>query len=136
MSQIVPNAIEVEVLDQLFSEDMTLKIYGNNVTPDGESQAGDFTEIAGGGYASKALVVADWNQVVGDPSYNVYNATQTWTFTGPIDAPGTIYGYFITRDSDGELMWSERFPAGVIPFSPINGSIIKVLPKFTCQSAF
>lgn len=136
MSQIVPNSVEVEVLEQLFSEDMTLKIYGNNVTPDGESQAADFNEIAGGGYTSKPLVVAEWALVSGDPSYKVYLSTQQWDFTGPIDAPGTIFGYYITRDSDGALMWAERFLEAIVPFEPINGSIIKVLPKFTCQSAF
>lgn len=135
MSQIVPNSVEIEVLDTLFAEDMTLKLYGNNVTPDGESQAVDFTEIAGGGYASIALPSSGWSQVDGDPSYNVAPVKQ-WTFTGPINAPGSIYGYYVTRDSDSKLMWAERFPSGVVPFSPIAGSIIKVLPKFTCQSAF
>jgi len=136
MSQVVPDALEVEVLTELFADAMTMRIFGNNTTPVGTSVTGDFTEIAGGGYAAKALLPGDWSIVSGDPSYSVYSSTQTWTFTGPINAPGTIYGYYVTRDSDNKLMWAERFSSGIVPFSPIGGSVIKVLPKFTAQSAF
>jgi hypothetical protein len=136
MSQVVPDTLEREVLDDIFSENMTLRLFGNNVTPDSDSQTADFNEISGGGYVSNPLLSANWLEVNGNPSYNVYNSTQEWVFTDPIDAPGSIYGYYVTRDVDNKLMWAERFPSAVVPFSPINGSIIKVLPKFTCQSAF
>lgn len=136
MSLIVPNAYEVEALNDLLTPPLTLRLYGNAATPSGTSTAAAFTEITGGGYAAKPLTLANWNISAGDPSQAVYNATQAWTFTGIIDPPGTIYGYFVTRDSDGLLMWAERFPAANVPFVPINGSIIKILPKYTAQSAF
>ena len=133
MTLVIPNAQEVEVLTNRLTPDHTLKIYGNNVTPGPTSVAGDFTEIAGGGYASKPITFANWNITPGTPTVALYNATQSFVFTGPIGGAGTIYGYFITRNSDGILLLAERFPAGVVPFSPINGSFIRVTPRITCE---
>lgn len=136
MPLVIPNVQEVEVLTNRLNTPMTIRLYGNNVTPTGLTTAAAFTEIAGGGYANKPLTFANWNISPGDPSIAVYNATQTWTFTGIINAPGTVYGYYITRNSDGLLILSERFPAGVIPFSPIAGSVVRVLPRYSAQSQF
>lgn len=136
MSLIVPNELETEILTDKLNTALTLRLYGNNVTPTGTTTAGAFTEIAGGGYTNKALTFGNWTITSGDPSTAVYNTTQEWTFTGVIDAPGTIYGYYVTRNSDGKLMWSERFPSAIVPFSPIAGSIIRVLPRFSAQSQF
>lgn len=136
MGLVVPDVLEVEILTDKLTPALTLKLFGNNATPAGSSSAASFTEISGGGYASKPLVLAGWNITAGDPSVAIYNTVQKWTFTGPINAPGTIYGYFVIRNSDGKLMWAERFAAGVVPFVPIVGSIINVFPKFTAQSQF
>lgn len=136
MGLVVPDALENEILTEKLTPALTLKLYGNNATPAGSSSAASFTEIAGGGYVSKPLTFANWSIVSGDPSSAMYNTTQTWTFTGPINAPGTIYGYFVTRNSDGKLMWAERFASGVVPFAPVVGSKINVAPKFTAQSQF
>jgi hypothetical protein len=136
MSQVVPDALEVEVLTTLLTPALTLKLYSNNVTPTGLSSAASFTEVSGGGYTSLPLTFANWTITSGDPSSAVYNATQSWNFTGVTSAPGTIYGYYVIRNSDGKLMWAERFSSGLVPFTPIAGSIIRVLPKFTAQSEF
>lgn len=136
MSQVVPNQLEVEILNTLLNTALTLRLYGNNVTPSGLSTAATFTEIAGGGYAGIPLTFANWNIVSGDPSQASYNAVQKFNFTGAINAPGSIYGYYVTRNSDGHLMWAERFAAALVPFAPVAGSIIQVLPIFTAQSAF
>jgi hypothetical protein len=134
MSTIVPDALELEVLNDLLASAMTLKLYSNNVTPTGATTAAAFTEVTGGGYASKALTFANWSIVSGDPTTGTYNAVQTWTFTGATGGPGTIYGYYVTRDSDGKLMFAERFATTLVPFSPIAGSQIRVLPVFKAQS--
>ncbi len=136
MGLVVPDVLEVEILTEKLTPNLSLKLYGNNVTPSGSSSAASFTEIAGGGYLAKPLTFVNWSITGGDPSVAIYSLVQKWTFTGPINAPGTIYGYYVTRDSDGKLMWAERFSAGVVPFSPIVGSIIQVLPRFTAQSQF
>ncbi len=136
MTLKVPNELEVFILTSTLTPALTMKLYGNDKTPANADTSAAYTEIAGGGYASKPLTFANWGITAGTPSVALYNATQIWTFTGPIDAPGTIYGYFVTRNSDGKLMWAERFPAANVPFSPVNGSVIRVLPRFTAESQF
>jgi|SRR5262245_5712025 len=135
MSMKVPNAVEVEVITTLLTPNLTLKLYGNDKTPADGDVAANYTEISGGGYANKPLTFANWTITSGAPSAGSYPG-QTWIFTGPINAPGTIYGYYVTRDSDGKLMWAERFPSANVPFGPVNGSKIVVLPRFTAESQF
>lgn len=134
MGFIVPNTIEIEVITAVLTPALTMRLYGNNFTPTPTSIAANFTEIVGGGYVAKALIFANWRITGGDPSEAQYLTLQKWTFTGPINPPGTIYGYYVTRNSDGKLMWAERFPAANVPFSPIVGSIVAVLPRFDAQS--
>lgn len=136
MGLVVPNVLEVEILTDKLNTPLTLRIFGNNYVPIGASATANFTEIIGGGYANKPLTFPNWTITSGDPSIALYNIQQQWNFTGAINAPGTIYGYFVTRNSDGKLMWAERFPSGFLPFTPIAGSLIKILPRFTGQSAF
>ncbi len=135
MTLIVPNTREIAVLTEFLTPALTMRLYGNNATPSGTSVAADFTEIVGGGYANKPITFANWGINGGSPTVALYNAVQEWTFTGVINAPGTVYGYFLTRNSDGLLMWAERFPSGLVPFVPIAGSIIRVTPRITCESA-
>lgn len=138
MSIVIPDAIEIEVITSVLTPALTMRLYGNNKVPAHGDTIAAYTEIAGGGYVSKPLTFVNWNLVAGEPSVASYNALVTWTFTGVINAPGTIYGYYVMRNIDGKLVWAERFPAANVPFAPIaaGGSIIRVLPKFSAQSQF
>jgi len=136
MSQVVPNTLEVEILNDVLTNALTLRLYSNNFTPSGSMAIGSFTEVTGGGYTSFPLTFANWTITAGDPSTALYNASQTFTFTGPTTGPGTIYGYYVTRNSDNALMWAERFPPANVPFVPIAGSGIRILPAFSAQSQF
>lgn len=136
MGMVVPNVVENEILTAALTPALTLRLYSSDTTPIGTTLAAAFIEVVGGGYANKPLIFANWGIIQGNPTTALYNAVQTWTFTGPTNAPAVIYGYYVTRNSDGKLMWAERFAAGVIPFAPILGSIIKVTPRFTAQSLF
>jgi hypothetical protein len=135
MSLVVPDAVEVIILQLFLNTPLTLRIFGNDATPGPASTAASFTEIAGGGYAGKALTYAGWGFTPNAPSVALY-AKQTWIFTGPINAPGVIYGYYVTRNSDGILLWAERFPPAVVPFTPILGSVAEVTPRFTGSSVY
>jgi len=134
MSLVVPNNREAEILGVMLNTALTLRLYSNNRTPAGTDATVDYTEVAGGGYVAKALVFANWDITEGGPSIALYDTMQEWTFTGVTTAPSTIYGYYITRDSDSKLMWAERFPSGSVPFNPVNGSIIRVIPRITADS--
>lgn len=135
MSLKINNVIEVEVLTAMINVALTLRLYGNDYTPIDNDVAANYTEIAGGGYANKSLLFANWTITTGTPSTAIY-AAQTWIFTGVINAPGTVYGYYVTRNTDGKLLCAERFPAANVPFGPINGSKIVVLPRLTVESQF
>lgn len=139
MGFLVPKALLLEVLQAQVNAPLgwTLKLYGNNKTPaPGDSTAG-YTEIAGGGYVAKPIVSASWTiNSSGDFPQAIYNTTQLWTFTGAINSPGTIYGYFMTRNSDSKLMLAERFSTALVPFSPELGSEIRVLPRYSVRSQF
>lgn len=136
MGFIVPNAVELEVLNEILADAWTIRLYGNNKIPLGADSAAGYTEIAGGGYANKPLTFANWTITAGDAPQGVYNAVQEWIFTGAITAPGTIYGYYVTRNSDGLLMLAERFSSALVPFAPIAGSKIVVLPRYSVLSQF
>jgi hypothetical protein len=135
MGQTVVDAIELIVINARLAGPLTLRLYGNDKTPAHGDSVGAYTEIAGGGYVAKPLLFANWVITSGEPATGTY-PTQTFAFTGPINAPGTIYGYYVTLDSDGSLQWAQRFPSASVPFAPINGSQIIIVPKYTVQSQF
>mgnify|MGYP001591713260 CR=1 FL=1 len=135
MSLVVPDAVEVIILQMFLNTPLTIRLFGNNATPGPASTAASFTELVGGGYANKPLIFAGWGFTPNAPSVALY-AKQSWTFTGPVNAPGTLYGYYVTRDSDGILLWAERFGPAVVPFTPIVGSLVEVTPRFTGSSVF
>lgn len=134
MSLVVANAQELEVLAwYLQTEDLFLRLYTNNVTPNETSTAASFNNVVAGGsgYVPKTLDKTLWLLTAGDPSYGEY-PEQVFGFAGAIDIPGTIYGYYVVNAA-GTLRWAERFPGANVPFSPINGSTIKFTPRFACS---
>jgi hypothetical protein len=124
---MIPNVAEQLILEQFVTDDLTLKLYSNDITPAETDTAATFTEIAGGGYASKILVSGSWIITSGDPSQALYVA-QDFAFTGVTNAPATVYGYYLV-DSSNVLRGAERFSASVVPFTPENGSLIRITPR-------
>lgn len=106
---------------------LTLKLFVNNITPADTDTASTYTVAVGGGYADKTLNMGSWTITVGnDPSDAVY-AEQTWTFTGALTTNTTIYGYYVV-DADGVLQWAEKLASAFTPAN--NGDQLKVTPKF------
>ena len=109
-------------------ENLLLKLYSNNITPDETDTAGTYTELSGNGYAAKTLTGSSWTITAGAPSLAEY-AQQTFSFTG---AAGNVYGYFLVGATSGILKWAERFTDG--PYNvTASGDAIKVTPKLTLQ---
>lgn len=128
VDEMIPNVAEVIAAQNfLTAGNLTLKLFSNNVTPAEGDTASSYTEVAGGGYVSKTLSNSSWTITAGDPTKGTY-AAQDFSFTGPTNAPGTIYGYFLV-DGSNVLRGSERFGAGVVPFNPVLGSLIRITPK-------
>jgi|SRR5678816_1030305 hypothetical protein len=135
MGFIVTDALEVEVLNTLLNTPLSLRLFSNNFTPIGTMAIGSFTEVAGGGYAAKPILFAGWT-IVSGVSRATFSPLQQWTFTGPPSGPGTVYGYYLTRDSDSRVYLAERFSAALVPFNPVNGSNIRVALAFDATSQF
>lgn len=133
MSICVTDVGKIKALQLYLADALTLKLYSNNVTPSKLKVAGDFTEVIGGGYANFSLTFAHWVIIGGSPGRADYDELKTFSFTGVTTGPGTIYGYFVV-DAGGVLRWAERFP--VVPFTPILGSFIKLIPRFSAGSIF
>ena len=128
MTLVVPNVGEQSALNKLLNQNLTLKLFSNNITPGETDTAASYTEVSGGGYASKPLTFANWTVTPGAPTAALYNAAQDFSFTGATGAPSTIYGYYIV-DGSNVLILAERFAPAVVPFTPIAGSLIRITPR-------
>ena len=97
MAIVITNAGKQKALSYLVGKDYTtdpliLRLFTNNLTPEVDDDISVFTETTGGGYATKSLDPVSWTVQNGSATY----PQQTWTFTGNA---GTVYGYYITRNS-------------------------------------
>ena len=135
MALVVPNASEVIMLNYILNKDapenISMLLYVNNVIPDENSTEATFTEMTNGlGYTTGgiSLTPGSWSVISGNPSQAEHTEV-SWTFTG---AAGNVYGYYVTRDTGGELLWAERFTNG--PFNiTTNGDEIKITPRLTLE---
>lgn len=110
---------------------LTLRLFSNNHTPAHEDTNASYTEVAGGGYAAFALTGGSWTIVAGSPSTASY-AAHSFTFTGATNAPGTIYGYYIT-DNNSKVIVAQLLTSP--PFTPVNnGDAVVVNPQITLAS--
>lgn len=134
MTILVPNVGENIALSYLVGKTTTVRdliynLFATNVTPAETDTAGSYTAAAGGGYASKTLTGASWTVTNGAPTSAAY-AQQTWTFTGALTTNATVYGYFVTRVTDADLVLAETFTN----FTPANnGDQILLTPQITCD---
>ena len=134
MTLLVPNVGENIALSYLVGKtttvrDLIYRLFATNVTPAETDTAGTYTEAAGGGYASKTLTGASWTVTNGAPTEAAY-AQQTWTFTGTLTTNPTVYGYYVTRVTDADLVLAETFTS----FTPTNnGDQILLTPKITAD---
>jgi hypothetical protein len=133
MVGVVVNNGEKVALDYLTGKvttvrNLILRLFKNDVTPDDSFTAASFTEADFTGYAGITLSGASWTNTAGDPATGVY-AEQTFTSTANQSAQ-PIYGYYITRATDGDLIACERFSNG--PYNVANnGDTIKLAPSIS-----
>lgn len=134
MTILVPNTGEVIALNYLVNKvtttrDLIYRLFATNVTPAETDTAGSYTEATGGGYAAKTLTGASWTVTGGAPSTASY-AQQDYTFTGALTTNDTVYGYYVTRATDADLVLAETFTA----FTPANnGDKILLTPQITAD---
>lgn len=121
------------ITNKTTQRDWVAKLWTNNYTPvignpSGGSVAGDFTEAAGGGYASITLTGASWT--AGDDGVDdglLTYADLVWTFTGALTSNATIYGCFFVQATSGLLMLAAK---DTNPYTPTaNGDTYRVPPS-------
>lgn len=93
---------------------LTLKLFVNDVTPADDDVIGDYTEAAGGGYAAKTLTASSFTVSTVDGIVQAAYAKQDFVFSGALTTNPAIYGVFIV-DADGVLICAERAAATYTP---------------------
>lgn len=133
MPFVVPDTFEIVTLGLMVGkvpiESLILHLFINDITPSESDDVGDYTEANGDGYAAVPLTPINWVFTPGTPASATY-PQRTFTFTAPAES---VYGYFITRATTGDLVLAERFDTG--PASIQNaGDEIKITPKITLRN--
>lgn len=131
MAVIVPNTAEIlwikHALNHTSPENLSLKLFSNNITLSATTVIGDFTEVTGGGYAAKTLTGSSWSVATnGSGEAEATYAAQTFTFTGTIGGSGIVYGYYYVQVTSGALIACEKFASSFTP--SVNGDAITFTP--------
>jgi len=131
---LVPNVGEDLALQYLVNkaspQNLVLRLFKSNTTPAEGDTAGTYTEADFTGYAALTLAGASWTVTPGAPSQAAY-AQQTFTSSAE-QASQSIYGYYLTRLTGGELVYAERFTDGPYAIAHL-GDAIKVTPQITAD---
>ena len=114
MSAIFTDTAALALLQALTSNDFTLKLFTNDITPSDTDTAGMYTEALGGGYAAKTLVGGSWSASIVDNIAQTTYVMQIFTFTSALDNGNSIYGYYLV-DGSGNLVSARRL---VAPYTP------------------
>lgn len=127
----VPDVGENLVLEMITNktaaQDLSLRLYQNNITPSDTDTAATYTVANFTGYANIALTGASWNAASGGSI--AYGSQQTFTLTG---GSNSIYGYYVVQSVSGVLLYSERDPSAPFNMS-VSGDNIKVTPTITAN---
>lgn len=135
MTLLVPNNGEGDALEYFVNraapENLSLRLYQNNITPAETDTAATYTVATFTGYANITLVGATWGAPSeGAPSSIAY-AQQTFTSSAD-QATQSQYGYYMVRVTSGRIALAERFSDGPYPVTN-NGDNIKITPTITAD---
>lgn len=129
MALVVPDQGEVKLLEYIVNKssasDLVIHLYVDEIDLSAEDFSEEqFEESTAAGYASATLLGANWNvSTTAGISAAVYNVSIEFAFT----EGDSVYGYYVTN-SDGVVLWAERFPGA--PFNlPSGGGEISVRPQ-------
>lgn len=132
MGLVVPNAGAIRLLARTLSSftpgpnDLALRLFKNDYTPDAASVLADFQEATFGGYFRQWIDSAGWPTptIVGGKASSTYSLDPfTWTVTDPGQ---TVYGYYVEEAATATVLWAERlatprvlFPGGQLELTLI-----------------
>jgi len=134
MAMVLMDTGATQILNSYFKKveptagnNLTLKLFTNNITPADDDVIGDYTEAIDGGYAAKTLSAASFTVSTVLGIVQAAYAQQQFVFTGALTTNPAIYGAYIV-DADGVLICAELAPATYTPAN--NGDLYAVTPVF------
>lgn len=109
-------------------QDLVLRLYVNDHTPEDADVAESYVEASGSGYEPIKLSGANWSAPTQQGAHSeIEYAEQVFVFSGGI---GRVFGYYMARETNGLLALAERFTDGPYDIRN-NGDRIKIRPKIT-----
>ncbi len=132
MALTSPSEGELLLLAYMFNktapDDPVIKLYGNDAAITGATVRADLTEASEAGYAAITLAGAGWTITSPGGVTTAEFAASTFTFT----TSASIFGYFVTDQTNDDVLWVERFSGA--PFAlPGGGGTIAITPKITLE---
>jgi hypothetical protein len=134
MAMVVPDVAEVEWLKRSLygnagSENLSLKIFQNNVTPSEGDTAGTYTEATFGGYSAMTLTSSQSGPTWAVPATvaGITSSTYGTNDVLTVSSPQTVYGYYCIFSTSLILALAEAFSTG--PKSLINTDVLTITPK-------
>lgn len=124
MQEVIPDAALVPALQKLADQNITYRLFTNNVTPDQATVLGDLTEAAWTGYAPITVIGSEWtpNDPVGGVGLLLHPPIAHVNSSG---SNQSAYGYY-RLDENGDLMAACRFDAA--PVTKANGESWTIIP--------
>lgn len=135
MPQVVQNSSQILLLENVRAaplsnglwNDVVIKLFQNDFTPNVNTVLADFTEADFSGYAS-VNQVATWLTPFVDANGipRMMNAQMQFDHDGGVTA-NAIFGYWVEKAITGELLWAERFVDGPFNLALITDAIALTL---------
>jgi hypothetical protein len=97
-----------------------VRLYVTGTVPDKAAGSATWVEASGGGYAAKAISVADWTLALEGTNQKITLADQIWVASG--GAVANVAGAYITDTGGNVLAWFER----ATPITIISGDQLTV----------
>lgn len=120
----VPDASQAFILSRITSRDMMLRLFVNEIQEGSNVIAADFLEASGFDYAPILLSPGVWKLEM-DDGISIRYPLREWKFTGGL---GNVWGYYLTDQETGTLLWMARFHP-VDPYRILTpGSRVQVTP--------
>jgi len=129
----IPNVGEISLLEKMLiesDEDLNLKLYRNDLTPQAASVSGDFQEANFTNYSAQLIERTKWQTpvTINGEARATYSEEQSWS----VGSTGnTVYGYYVTGKVTGKLQWAEKFARARI-LDP--GDELKITPIFNFRT--
>ena len=133
MPLLSPSVGEVLLLKYMLNvtvaTNVELRLYTNNITPAYTDVISSYVESSAAGYAGITLTGGNWTVATSSGTTVANYAQQTFSYT----TSESVYGYYVTRVGNNQVLWSERF-SGAVPFNiPSGGGTVSITPRVTLQ---